>query len=73
MFNFSNYSTGSKYYDDSNKLVDDNMKDETTGVAIKEFVGLKPKVYSFLVNDSSEHEKAKGVNKNVVATITRNE
>ena len=73
MFNFSNYSTGSKYYDDSNKLVDDNMKDETTGVAIKEFVGLKPKVYSFLVNDTSEHEKAKGVNKNVVATITRNE
>ena len=33
------------------------MKDETAGVAIKEFVGLKPKTYSFLVDDSNEHKK----------------
>ena len=48
------------------------MKDETAGVAIKEFVGLKPKMYSFLI-DNNEHKKAKGVNKNVVATISHNE
>ena len=36
MFNFSNYS---KCYNISNKLVIDKMKDETAGVAIKEFVG----------------------------------
>ena len=30
-------------------------------------------MYLFLVDDSSEHKKAKGVNKNVVATISRNE
>ena len=48
------------------------MKDETRGVAIEEFVRLKPKIYSFLV-DNSEHKKAKGVNRNVVATITNNE
>ena len=35
--------------------------------------GLKPKMYSYLVNDNSEHKKAKDVNKNVVATISRNE
>ena len=29
------------------------MKDETAGVAIEEFVGLKPKMYSFLINDKS--------------------
>ena len=29
----------SKHYDDSNKLVAAKMKDETAGVAIKEFVG----------------------------------
>ena len=46
------------------------MKDETAGVAIEEFVGLKPKMYSSLVDDNSEHKKAKGVNKNVVATIS---
>ena len=49
------------------------MKDETAGVAIEEFVGLKPKMYLYLVDDNSEHKKAKGVNKNVVATISNNE
>ena len=63
MFNFSNYSTKSKSYDNSNKLVIDKMKQETTGVAIKEFVGLKPKIYSFLVEDNSKHKKAKDVAK----------
>ena len=43
MFDFSNYSTKSKYYDNSNKLVVCNMKDETAGFAIEEFVGLKQK------------------------------
>ena len=42
------------------------MKDETGSVAIKQFVELKPKMYSFLVDDGSEHKKAKDVNKNVV-------
>ena len=49
------------------------MKDETGGVAIEEFVGLKPKMYSFLVDDNSEHKKAKGVNRNAVATISHSE
>ena len=30
-------------------------------------------MYSHLVDDNSEHKKAKGVNKNVVATIIHNE
>ena len=38
MFDFSNYSFKTKYYDDSNKLVVGKMKDETGGVAIKEFI-----------------------------------
>ena len=49
------------------------MKDETGGVAIKEFVGLKPKMYSFLVDDNSGNKKVKGVNRNVVATISHSE
>ena len=49
------------------------MKDETAGVAIEEFIGLTPKMYSSLVDDNSEHKKAKSINKNVVATITHNE
>ena len=70
MFDFSNYSTKSKYYNSSNRLVIDKMTDETAGVTIKEFVGLRPKIYSFLVGDNSEHEKAKGVNRNVVAPLS---
>ena len=45
MFDFSNYSTKSKYYDNSNKLVIGKMKNETGGFAVEEFIGLKPKVY----------------------------
>ena len=74
MFGFSNYSTKSKYYNDSNKLVIGKMKDETSGVAIEEFVELKAKMYLFLVVDNnSEHKKAKSLNKNVVVTISHNE
>ena len=73
MFDFSNYSTKSKYYDDSNKLAIGKMKDENGGNAIEEFDGLKPKMYSFLVGNNSEHKKAKCVNRNVVATISHNE
>ena len=57
MFDFSNYSADSKNYDDSNKLIVAKKKDETVGITIKEFVGLKQKMYSFMVNDSSVHKK----------------
>ena len=73
MFDFSNHSTKSRYYDNSNKLVIGKIKDESTGVTIKEIVVLKPKMYSFLVDDNSGHKKAKYVNRNVVAPISDNE
>ena len=68
MFSFSNYLTKWKYHDDSNKLVITKMKNKTARIAIKEFLGLKAKIYSFLVDDSSEGKKAKGMNKNVAIT-----
>ena len=73
MFDFSNYSLKSKYYDNSNKLVVGRMKNETAGVAIEKFFGLKSKMYSFLQDDSNDHKKAKSVNKNVVTTKRHNE
>ena len=57
MFDFGNYSAKSKYFDDLNKLVAGKMEDETA--AIEEFAGLKPKMHSFLVDDISDHRKAK--------------
>ena len=49
------------------------MKDELDGLAIEEIVGLKPKMYSFLVDDNNDHKKAKGVNRNANATISHKE
>ena len=72
MFDFSDYSTKSKDYDISNKLVIGKIKDETSGVAIKEFVGLEPKIDSFWV-DNSEHKRTKDANRNVVSTIIHSE
>ena len=47
------------------------MQDETGGVAIEEFFGLKPKMYLFLVHNG-EH-KQKGVNRTIVATLSHKE
>ena len=46
------------------------MKDETAGIAIEEFVILKPKMYSYLVDDNVSIKKAKGVNRNVAVIIS---
>ena len=73
MFDFSNYSAKSKHYDNSNKLVVGKTKDEMDGVAIEEFTVLKSKIFRSLVDDSSEHEKVKGWNKNVNARISHSE
>ena len=69
MFDFSNYSVESKYYDGSKALVVDKMKDEMGSIAIEKFGGLKPKMYLILVSDSRECKKKKKnfLNKNVVA------
>ena len=56
----------SRYYNDSNKLVVGKMKFKMGGVAVEEFAGLKEIMYPFLVDDSSQHKKAKGVKENVV-------
>ena len=73
MFDFSNYSAESKCYNESNKLVAGKVKNETNGVPIKEFVGLKPQMYSFLVDDSSENRKAKDMKRNVAVTKSHGE
>ena len=66
MFDFSKYFAESKYYDNSDKLVIGKTKDETSGITINEFFGLKSKMYLSLLDDSSEHRKANGVYKSVV-------
>ena len=66
MFDFSNYSSKSKYYD-PNPLVVGQIKDEMDSIVIEGFDTLKSKMYLILLCDSSKYKKAKGANKNVVA------
>lgn len=73
IFDFSNFSFTSKYYDDLNKYVVGKMKDKTGGIANEEIVELKPKIYSFLIDNVVSIKKAKGVNKSVVARINHSE
>ena len=61
MFDFSNYSKDSKFFDETNKKVIGKMKDEFGGVIVIEFVGLKSKMYSMKKIDGKECNTAKGV------------
>ena len=46
LFDFSNYSKDSRFFNETNKKVIGKMKDEFGGVVVDEFVGLKSKMYS---------------------------
>ena len=46
LFDFSNYSKYSRFFDDTNKKVIGIMKDEYGGVIIIEFIGLRAKMYA---------------------------
>ena len=62
MFDFSEYSSNSKFFDPVSKNVFGKMKDEFRGKIISEFVGLKSKMYSLISVDDKEVTKAKAVN-----------
>ena len=62
LFDFSNYSKDSTFYDDTNKKVIGKMKDEYGGAIIDQFIGLKSKMYSIKKINGSESSTTKGVN-----------
>ena len=62
LFDFSNYSKGSKFFDETNKKVIGKIKDEIGGVILNEFAGLKSKMYSTKKIDGKECNTAKAVN-----------
>ena len=62
LFDFSNYSKNSTYYDDTNKNVIGKMKDEYGGAIIDQFIGIKSKMYSIKKINGSESSTTKGVN-----------
>ena len=64
-FDFSGYPEDHPLYNKDNCAVIGLMKDESNGIPITEFVGLKPKMYGYKTDDK-EDIKAKGVKKCVV-------
>ena len=56
-----------------NKKVLGMFKDEAAGKIIKEFVGLRAKLYSFIMDEGGETKKCKGVKKQVVESILTHE
>ena len=67
-FDNSDYNKSSKFFFDFNKKVIGKMKDEAAGNIITSFVGLKSKMYSYLVEmpeGIKNNKTAKGVTKTV--------
>jgi hypothetical protein len=65
----SDYQKDSPYYNDHNKKVIGKFKDETKGIQITEFVGLRSKMYSYTKNGGGEDKTAKGVGRNVINDV----
>ena len=65
-FDTSNYEVNRPLPTGKNIKVIGLMKDELGGKIITEFVTLRPKTYSYLINDCKEDKKAKGTKKCVI-------
>ena len=65
-FDTSNYQLERSLPNRENKKVIGLMKDELGRKIMIEFVGLRVKTYSYLIDDDSEDKKAKGSKKYVI-------
>jgi hypothetical protein len=68
-FDLSNYGDNPDtafLKDDTNKKVLGAMKDEAEGFPIRQFVGLRPKMYSYVLDSGENEKKAKGIKKAVI-------
>ena len=61
LFDFSNYSKDSKFFNETNKKVICKEKDEFGGVIVNELVRLKSKLYSMKKIDGKEYNTIKRV------------
>ncbi|VDI57240.1 Hypothetical predicted protein [Mytilus galloprovincialis] len=65
LFDFSNYAQNHFLFDDVNAKKPGLFKDETAGIPIEEFVGLRSKMYSIKYG-VVQQKRAKGILKSVV-------
>ena len=60
-FDNSDYNTNSTFFNIDNKKVIGKFKDETAGIPITEFVGLRSKMYSYIKDNEQSIRTAKGI------------
>ena len=65
-FDNSDYPESSPYFDKVNKKVIGKFKDESAGVPIVEFIGLRSKMYSYIKDNEKGGKTATGIKKNVI-------
>ena len=65
-FDTSNYEVNRPLPKGRNKKVIRSMKDELGGKIMTEFAALRPKSYSYLMDDDNSDKKAKGTKKCVI-------
>ena len=66
IFDTSNYEVNRPLHTRKNKKVTELMKDEIAGKITTEFVALRAKTYSYLMDDGKNDKKAKGAKKCVI-------
>ena len=72
-FDNSDYNKESPFYNDSNKKVIGKFKDESAGIPITEFVGLRSKMYSYVKDNERTARTAKGIKKQVIIKDIKHE
>ena len=72
-FDNSDYPKDSKFYDETNKKVIGKFKDKAAGVVIKEFIGLRSKMYSYIKHNNQNSKTAKGIKKIVIKKDIKHE
>ena len=65
-FDNSDYDKESPFYNADNKKVIGKFKDESAGIPITEFVGLRSKMYSYVKDNKQTARTAKGIKKQVI-------
>ena len=66
LYDASDYPSKHPLHSATNKKVIGKFKDETAGIPIVEFVGLRAKMYSIKTEDGKESKKGKGIKKSVL-------
>ena len=71
LYDTSNYQSDHPLYSDQNKKIIGKFKDELGGKVLTKFIGIRPKMYSFVGEESGK--RAKGVKKSVLRKMISHE